>query len=65
MFDRIQPLDIKDINRISAGYHGLLFTGYHELSPLSYVSGWKFVTAMLLSEIIILGQNKVKGASFF
>jgi len=36
-FDRIQQPDIKDINRISRisiGYQGLLYTGYHELSPL-------------------------------
>jgi len=32
-FDRIQQPDIKDINRISAGNQGLLYTGYHELPP--------------------------------
>jgi len=30
-FDRIQQPDITDINRISAEYQGLLYTGYHEL----------------------------------
>ena len=36
-FDQIQQVDIKDINRISAGYQGLLYTGYHELSPLGKI----------------------------
>jgi len=36
-FDRIPQPDIEDINRISYGYKGLLYTGYHELSPLGPV----------------------------
>jgi len=35
-FDQIQHVDIKDINGISAGYQGLLYTGYHEVSPLDF-----------------------------
>jgi len=36
-FDRTQQPDIKDINLISAGYQCLLYTGYHELSPLGEI----------------------------
>jgi len=50
-FDRIQQPNIKDINRISAGYQGVFHTGYHELSPLGHIRPSMFHIGLILRYI--------------